>query len=140
LHAAVKKEAAALRFTCRTCGGEHELAEMSFGADAPLQWRLLSVDEQARSMLGDEQCEIERGEGRSFYIRGCLEIPVRHTDRTFQWGVWCSLSENSYAEVAAHWDDPLRTEIGPHFGWLCTSIPGYAETAFLKWSISDRPA
>ena|SRR6266566_5070348 len=105
-----------MRFTCASCGAEHDIDEMSFGTDAPLQWDLLSDAERSRSLLSADQCEIESDEGRSFYIRGCLEIPIRGTDRTFAWGVWCSLSEQSYTEIAEHWEDPARARIGPHFG------------------------
>jgi hypothetical protein len=127
-----------MRFTCTICGADHDLEEISFGSDAPLQWSLLSDDERSRSLLGDEQCEIESDEGRSFYIRACLEIPIRATDRAFTWGVWCSLSETSYQEIAEHWEDPARPSLGPHFGWLCTAIPGYPDTAFLKTMVHQR--
>ncbi len=127
-----------MRFTCATCGSEHDLDQISFGTDAPVQWDLLSEDERSQSGLAGEQCEIESHEGRSFYIRACLEIPIRGTGRTFVWGVWCSLSENSYAEISEHWDDPRRSRLGPHSGWLCTKIPGYADTIFLKTMVHQR--
>jgi hypothetical protein len=127
-----------MRFTCTTCGAEHDLDEISFGTDAPLQWDLLSEDERARSLLGGEQCEIESEEGHSFYIRGCLDIPIRGAGRAFTWGVWCSLSERSYHEIADHWEDSDRGSIGPHFGWLCTKVPGYPDTAFLKTMVRQR--
>lgn len=127
-----------MRFTCAGCGEVHDLTEISFGTEAPLQWELLSEEERAKSMLSGEQCVIESEEGKSFYLRANLEIPIRGTDRVFTWGVWCSLSEKSYEEVADNWDNPKRTEIGPHFGWLCTAIPGYPDTAFLKTQVHQR--
>jgi len=127
-----------MRFTCTTCGAEHDLDEFSFGTDAPVQWDLLSDDERSRSLLAGEQCEIETNEGPSFYVRGCLEIPIRGTSRAFTWGVWCSLSEKSYAEISEHWDDPARSGLGPYFGWLCTKIPGYPDTVFLKTMVHQR--
>lgn len=127
-----------MRFSCATCGSEHDLDDISFGAAAPLQWELISDEERSRSVLGGDQCEIDSREGRSFYIRACLEIPVRGTDRRFTWGVWCSVSEQNYEEISEHWDDPARLSIGPHFGWLCTKIPGYPDTAFLKTMVHQR--
>ena len=127
-----------MRFICHTCGGEHNADEISFGAEAPLQWDILSQEERSRSLLTDERCEIETDEGRSFYIRACLEIPIRDTGRSFSWGVWCSLSEKSYLEVSDHWEDPARERLGPYFGWLCTKIPGYPDTAFLKTMVHQR--
>ena len=87
------------RFTCAICGAEHSLADISFGADAPLQWDLLSDEERSESLLAGEQCEIQTHEGRSYYIRGCLNIPIVGTEEEFTWGVWCSLSEKSYSET-----------------------------------------
>lgn len=127
-----------MRFICATCGAEHDIEQISFGANAPLQWDLLSDDERSRSLLSDDQCEIESKEGRSFYVRACLEIPIRGRDRSFTWGVWCSLSEKSYLEVSEHWNDSTRTTLGPYFGWLCTKIPGYPDTAFLKTMVHQR--
>jgi hypothetical protein len=103
-----------------------------------LQWGLLSDDERSRSSLGGEQCEIDSREGKSYYIRACLDIPIRGADRTFTWGVWCSLSESSFAEISAHWEDAGRAGLGPYFGWLCTKVPGYPDTAFLKTRVHQR--
>jgi hypothetical protein len=130
---------ATMRFTCATCGAEHDIGDISFGAHAPVQWDSLTDNERSQSLLGQEQCEITSAEGRSFYIRACLEIPIRNIDRRFTWGVWCSLSEKSYEEIAEHWDNPARIALGPHFGWLCTNIPGYPDTIFLKAIVHQRP-
>jgi len=127
-----------MRFTCATCGAEHDLDDISFGAQAPAQWNGLSEDERSRSVLGQERCEIDSAEGRSFYLRAVLEIPIRGTDRVFTWGVWCSLSEKSFVEVSEHWKDPARTTMAPRFGWLCTKIPGYPDTLFLKTMVHQR--
>jgi hypothetical protein len=125
-------------FTCTICGADHDLEEISFGSDAPLQWSLLSEEVRNRSLLAGEQCEIESEEGRSFYIRACLDIPIQTTYRVFTWGVWCSLSESSYMEISEHWEDPERSSLGPYFGWLCTVVPGYPDTAFLKTMVHQR--
>ena len=127
-----------MRFNCATCGAEHDIDEISFGAEAPVQWGLLSDEERSRSLLGGEQCEIESHEGRSFYIRACLEIPIKGEGRGFTWGVWCSLSEKSYLEILEHWEDPARVTLRPHFGWLCTKLPGYPDTMFLKTMVHQR--
>lgn len=127
-----------MRFVCTTCGAEHDLDDVSLGSEAPLPWYSLSDQESSRSLLGSEQCVINSREGRSLYIRACLEIPIRGVGRSFTWGVWCSLSEKSYLELAEHWENPARVGLGPHFGWLCTKIPGYPDTALLKTMVHQR--
>ena len=128
-----------MEFTCQSCGKRHDTSEISFGADAPAQWNLISEEERARSELGGEQCVIEADGERHFFVRACLEVPIKGTQRAFTWGVWVSLSEKSFLEMSDHWEDPSRTSLGPYFGWLCTKIPEYPETVFLKTKVHQRP-
>lgn len=127
-----------MQFICSICGNSHDTSEISFGTEAPLQWDLLSDAERSGSLLSPDQCEIVSSEGKSYYIRACLQIPIRDKDQSFTWGVWCSLSEKSYSEISENWENPDRTQIGPHFGWLCTDIPSYPQTAFLKTMVHQR--
>lgn len=127
-----------MKFKCSTCLEDHDLSQISFGADAPEQWYLLTDPERESSELDQEQCIIETAEGCHFFIRACLEIPVRGTDQHFVWGVWCSLSEASFDEMSEYWENPDRIKMGPYFGWLCTRIPGYPDTMFMKTSVHQR--
>lgn len=126
-------------FVCRTCGEVHDAAEAAFGPDAPWQWNAVSEEQRARSTLTADQCFLESDEGTSFYIRGCLDLPIVGSAKSFRWLVWCSLSERSADEISDHWDDPQREKIGPHFGWLCSELPFYPSTMFLKAHVVQRP-
>jgi hypothetical protein len=127
-----------MEFTCRTCGKRHDANEISFGADAPVQWVLIPHRERAKSELSGEQCVIEADDQRHFFVRACLEVPIKGMQRVFTWGVWVSLSEKSFLEMSDHWEDPSRTSLGPYFGWLCTKIPEYPDTVFLKTMVHQR--
>jgi hypothetical protein len=127
-----------MEFTCQTCGRRHDASEISFGADAPVQWALVSEKERARSELGGEQCVIEADGQTYFFVRACLEVPIKGAAPAFTWGVWVSLSEKSFLEMSDHWEDPSRSNLGPYFGWLCTKIPEYPDTVFLKTMIHQR--
>jgi hypothetical protein len=127
-----------MQFVCTSCGERHDLSDLSLGADWPVQWELLSPQDRERSLLGEEQCIIESGEGLHHFVRTCLEIPVRGTGAVFTWGVWVSLSERSFEEMSEHWEDPERTTLGPYFGWLCTTIPEYPDTVFLTTRVHQR--
>jgi hypothetical protein len=127
-----------MEFTCRTCGKRHDASEISFGADAPVQWTLISDKEREKCELGGEQCVIEADGKTHFFVRACLEIPIKGATRAFTWGVWVSLSEKSFLEMSDHWEDPSRTSLGPYFGWLCTKIPEYPDTVFLKTMVHQR--
>jgi hypothetical protein len=103
-----------MSFTCTTCGAEHDLDSITLGADAPDQWGMLSDEERSRSELGGDQCVIETADGTHYFIRACLEIPIVGRD------------------------DPARTKLGPYFGWLCTRVPEYPETMFMKTHVHQR--
>ena len=125
-------------FTCSTCGELHDLENISFGADRPAQWNVLTDEEKQSSELTSDQCVIETGSETSFFVRGCLDIPIKGATSAFTWGVWVSLSEQSFLEMSEHWDDPARVNLGPYFGWLCTAIPAYPDTMFLKTNVRQR--
>jgi hypothetical protein len=124
--------------TCSTCGKSHNIDETSLGADAPAQWRILSEAERLDSELTGEQCVIKADGKTSFYIRACLDVPVKGESVSFTWGVWVSLSEDNFLEMSEHWHDPSRIGLGPYFGWLCTAIPEYRDTMYLKTNVYQR--
>lgn len=121
-----------MKFEGSICGEAHDLANISFGSDRPIQWELLSDGDRAKSELTEEQCIIETQEGQHFFVRARLQIPIKSTDTSFTWGVWCSLSEQSFIEMSEQWENPERESLGPYFGWLSTKIPEYPDTMFFK--------
>lgn len=127
-----------MEFTCATCGQIHDANNVSFGADAPAQWNLLKPDERAKSELTQEVCVIDIEDGPHFFVRACLEIPIIDQSKAFTWGVWVSLSKASLTEMGKHWEDPERINLGPYFGWLCTVIPEYPDTMYLKTMVHQR--
>ena len=54
------------------------------------------------------------------------------------YGVWSSLSEQSFKRVLELWEDPRRTDEPPYFGWLSNSLAGYPETLNLKLDVLTR--
>jgi hypothetical protein len=134
-------------FRCATCAEDHDALDVAFAAEAPVPWLAASEEVRARSELSSDQCVIEHAQGTSFYLRGCIEIPIlglakvvgkKTRPRHAEWGVWCSLSERSFVDVSAHWSDPERVKYGPYFGWLSTVIPSYPDTMGLKTMVHTR--
>lgn len=111
---------------------------MCFGAEAP--WREL-VDSDAefseRVELTADQCVVD---ATYFFVRGHIEIPVAGLEEPFCWSVWSSLSEKSFREMTARWNEEGRENDPPYFGWLCTNIPCYEQPSLhLKSSVQTRP-
>jgi len=122
-------------FTCKSCGQVHR-GMPTFGADAPLSYYQVPEEERGkRCSLGTDDCVID---GKSFFVRGCIDIPVEGEKEPFSWGVWVSLSEESFKQWIACFHAKQRSHIGPFFGWLNTWLKPYPDTINLKTRVHLR--
>jgi len=124
-----------LEFECRTCGEIHRgLPAWHF--DAPIQVLAIPPAERAtRVELREDECVIDEKE---FYVKGLLEIPIEGSPDPFVWGVWLSVSAESYRRFATLFDDTRRAADEQFFGWLCNDLPNYPKTQLLKTMLHTR--
>ena len=123
------------RFKCNSCSKWHE-GMPAFGAEAPLAYYYVPpADREKRCVLGSDTCVID---GETFYVLGCLEIPVDGEPEPFSWGVWVSLSKSSFDEFLGCFDRHERSQVGPFFGWLSAELPLYTSTVSLKTRVHLR--
>ena len=111
---------------------------MSYAFAAPDNWFALSEADRAttsRAKLDANLCVIDRNE---YYVRGCLEIPVSDAPETFVWGIWASVSEESFRYILDHWTSVIGPDEPPRFGWLCNWIRGYPEPREIKCHVYLR--
>lgn len=109
----------------------------TFGWDYPVQYLLVPEQERERRIeLTSDACVID---AKWFFVRGCLEVPVRDHAEPFSWGVWCSLSQDSFLRYAELYEQVTRDTGESFFGWLCSPIPGYPDTQQLKTMVRLRP-
>jgi hypothetical protein len=126
---------AEFEFTCTKCGKVHR-GTPTFGADAPLNYYAVPEPErEKRCSLGTDDCVIDE---KWFYVRGCLEIAVHGAHDPFVWGVWVSLSKQSFEKWAACFGDSKRSHVGPFFGWLVAWLKPYPDTMNLKTRVHLR--
>ena len=127
------------RWTCTCCNQEFDSLPLDYGFQAPDYWVGLSEEEKKRlGRLTSDICTIKHEDGRHIFIRGCLEIPIIGSDEQLVWGIWVSVSEQSFARILDLWDLRVRKDEPPRFGWLCNSIRGYPETLHLATNIRLR--
>lgn len=127
--------AAIFAFRCATCSQVHE-GSPGFGFRAPDPYLEQPKHIQDAGRLSGDLCEYEDKDGRHFFVRGCLEIPIHGISDPFSWGVWTSLSERSYRRYVETYDNPDTTD--RFFGWLCNSLPYYPRTYALKTHVHPR--
>ncbi|WP_245246741.1 DUF2199 domain-containing protein [Streptomyces lonarensis] len=109
---------------------------MNYTAAAPAVWEQ-DFAEADGCLLSADQCVIA---AQHYFVKGLIEIPVIGSDEVFSWGVWVSLSQESFSRVSELWDTPGREDEEPYFGWLTTDLPVYPTATFnLKTLVHTRP-
>jgi hypothetical protein len=128
----------ATAWTCSCCRQIHTTTPFSFAADFPDNYANMTEDERInRAVISSDQCIID---GSEFWIRGCLEIPIRDTDEIFLWGLWASLFEEDFDTIHDHWETLNREKlIGPFKGRLGNKLTLYPSTTDLKLTVRIEP-
>jgi hypothetical protein len=123
-------------YVCTHCGNYHAELPRSASFEAPIQWTEAATGEsRPGTYLDSEVCSIE---GKDFFIKGNIEIPIQNSSEKFVWTVWVSLSKENFERAIDLWDEPRRVEEAAHFGWLSNRIPGYPDTVNLKTNVHTR--
>jgi hypothetical protein len=78
-------------------------------------------------------------DGKHFFIRARIVLPVTDAAEDFEWGVWVSLSEANYTRAGQMWTNPGRVNEPPYFGWLSTALPYEPTTLDLKTNLHMQP-
>jgi hypothetical protein len=123
-------------WTCRCCGKQFNTLPLDFACKAPDHWfEIPESERQGRGKLDSDLCMIDR---KDTFVRGCLEIPIVGQDDCFVWGVWVSVSRESFERVLELWNAPVIENEEPKFGWLCNNISLYPPTLNLKTNLHLR--
>ncbi|TKK87969.1 DUF2199 domain-containing protein [Herbidospora galbida] len=126
----------ALDFTCSCCGDRHDGLPLSYATEAPDYWKP-GMEDDSLNLLSSDQCVIQ---GRAFFLRGLIEIPLVDADDVFTWNVWVSLSQENFIRACEFWGIPGRESEPPYFGWLSTELSIYSpSTINLKTNLHTRP-
>ena len=125
-------------YICQHCGKEHCGFPFSFAADFPDPYANLSrEDRENRAVIASDQCIIDQ---EQFFIRGCIELPIRDSDSIFLWGVWAGVKEEVFDLVSDCWEAEGRERtIGPFKGRLANSLSIYQETLSMRLEIQIQP-
>jgi hypothetical protein len=133
------EDLATFRWKCGSCEEWHTGACLDFSYPSPYYWhgsaedvnaeQLLDSGELPKTFLDEDFCAID---GRDFFVRGSIHLPIFGTAETFRWGVWGSLSHESFETLLRMIEDPKRVDLEPMFSWLSSQIDGYPDTLNLK--------
>ena len=116
-------------FKCAQCGETHE-GSPSFGFKAPDPWLQQPDEVKAKGEIGDDLCKYTDEDGEHYFARVVLLVPIHGVEEPFMWGVWVSLSKESFDHYVETWDKPDLDR--GYFGWFCSALPYYENT----WSLA----
>jgi hypothetical protein len=123
-------------FACRTCGKQHEVLPLSYSVKAPLAVTAIPAEDlERRVVITPDQCVID---GKDFYLRGRILVPVIGLDEPFIWGVWAEVSPKNFLRTNDLWTMTGR-EMEPAFpGWLNTELFLFGNTINLEVSVQTQ--
>jgi len=123
-------------FECSVCGKWHDTLPLSYSVKAPLAATRVQIYElEQRVVITADQCVID---GRDFYLRGRIPVPVIGLDEPFIWGVWAEVSPKNFIRTNDLWNVVGR-ETEPAFpGWLDTELFLFGNTVNLEVSVQTQ--
>lgn len=122
-------------FTCSTCGKQHGNEARDIGFSKPFYWnKELEKSNPDLNRLSSDTCVIE---GKEFFIRGVVEIPIVETNETFRWGVWVSLSKENFNRYTEIYGTSVEFQKKSYFGWFSNQLSryGYPDTLQIKTAV-----
>lgn len=124
-----------LGFGCSICGERHVLP-VSYSVKVPLAAKLIPAEElDERVVLTPDQCVID---GKDFYLRGRILVPIHGLEEPFVWGVWAEVSPKSFIRANEIWNVPGRETEPPFPGWLNSELPLFGDTINLEVSVQTQ--
>src|SRR5580704_15984463 len=122
-------------FGCSVCG-EHHVLSLSYSVKAPLAVGAIAVEElDQRVVITPDQCVVD---GKDFYLRGRILVPVIGLEEPFVWGVWVEVSPKNFLRTNDLWTTEGRENEPPFPGWLNTELPLFGNTINLEVSVQTQ--
>jgi hypothetical protein len=127
-----------LVWTCKCCGTQFSTLPFAYAFNEPDRWRAIPDPErERRGHLNSDTCVID---GKEFYVRTRLIIPLIDAKEPFIWGVWISIAKRNFDRITELWDVEQREQEPMMFGHLSNEISIYPSTHNLKCSLRLKNA
>lgn len=125
-------------WTCSCCGKEFSSLPFAYALDEPDPWVAIPEAERShRAVLWTDTCVID---GREYFVRGRIVIPVIGSEAPFIWGCWASVSKADFERFGRLWDVEVREHEPPMPARIASDIPIYPGTFDLKCNIVFKNA
>ena len=128
-------------WVCSCCGQTHTgLQDIGFQSPDPWPHEQTYKPNSELNFEGDflseDFCVMN---GRDFFVRTVLLLPIQKLDCALGVGVWSTLSEESFREYIVGFDDPDANIGSEYFSWLANRIPFLNDKELTKTYIVTLP-
>jgi len=124
-----------MSFVCSVCGETHD-GLAAWALKRPDHWFVLTEEERAEGKCDDDLCVTPDGH---YFVRCVLELPlINGPEETFEFGVWCSLSEPNFRRYVETYNDNDQSKLGPMFGYLSNEMKGFPNSFALKTDVHPQ--
>ena len=121
-----KKKISSKEYRCSSCGKIHrEIPALSFITPDNYD-TLYEKDKAELAEISTDFCIIRHPEQTDRFIRTVLSIPIHGTCVTLDYGVWVSLSKESFEDYQENFKSETSEPI--YFGMICNQIRDYSES------------
>ena len=111
-----------MKYICQCCGEEKE-DWPAIAYSAPYPYFDLSKEQLKNAELTPDLCIIKYSDETCYFIRAVLVQEVIESCQDLEYGIWVSLSENSFNQYVENYDN--KEFEGGYFGWLANYFPDY---------------
>lgn len=128
-----------MEYTCSCCGEVHHDLPDLVCEQPQYTLGITGRERRKRVKLSSDLCALD---GKHFFVRCVLRIPIIGEDSDFGWGVWVSASRinfKTYAKTLRYNNVFAKlflrnkeVDIEPWMGWLANSLPHYENTCKVK--------
>jgi len=123
-------------FLCGVCGERHEVLPLSYSVKAPNAVTAVPLEDlEKRVVITRDQCVID---GRDFYLRGRIPVPIIGLDEPFIWGVWAEISPKNFLRSNEVWHIEGREREPAFPGWLNNELFLFGNTINLEVSVQTQ--
>lgn len=125
-----------IKYTCSCCGQEHyEWPALTF--KSPDHYNSLSqADKETIAEIDSDFCIIRHSDQTDRFIRCTLTQKVIDHCKDLQYGLWVSLSEQSFSDYSDNYNNENHETA--YFGWLCNDIPEYEFSESIPATVFTR--
>ncbi len=130
-------------FRCESCKDQHiGIFDVAFAS--PMYWTGSTekrTDEEVHAALATGRDILTNNfclDGQHRFVRCIVPFNIHDSEETFAFGVWGSLSTQSFQQYLDDFFSPAETLMKPVFSWLSNRLPGSEDRSY-KCRLHSQP-